>query len=84
MVTRARGGSGIPTGFDMPSLGWKFDNFVLSQGREHCQHWVDGDGRSTTHDVKPTLERITVRLGLTCMYFQYFVRHALTSSAGEC
>ena len=40
---RARG-SGIPTRIDikLPSLGWEFDNSVLLQGGEVCQHWLMG------------------------------------------
>ena len=65
------GVSGIPTGFDnnLPSLGWEFDNSVLLQCREHCQHCVDGDSRSTAHDVKPSLERLTVPVRVNLYIF---------------
>ena len=50
------GGSGTPTGIviTLPSQGWEFDKSVLPKGREDCQHWLDGDSRSTIHNVKPT------------------------------
>ena len=41
-------------------LGWEFDGSVLPQGWEDYHHWVDGDSRSTIHEVKPTFWRVHI------------------------